>query len=262
MAEEVNSGYCTVDSIVKSALADYGEGTTHKYDQFLHWALEALKDFHMDSAKEIKTTVLEMNSYNAIDFPSDFIDWCKVGIQVGDKIKTFGVNDKIAMHFDTTDCDTPARNSEGDCNSLPSNCDSCGGYWFNNFVNEDGEILGRMFGIGGGENCLGYFRINKERRQILFDSSVTQTNIYLEYISTGFNPCEETVVNQYASKLIKFYIHWMRSIFKDGPNSGNANKWEEMYYNEYRLVRARLSDLTPEGVIEFSRKNYKLSIKN
>lgn len=261
--EQINGAYASLDSIVNSVIADLDEGSTHNYDKYLHWALEALQDFHMDSAQEVKTVMLPMNDYNAIDFPKDYVDWCKIGIAIGDKVKTFGVNDNIATYMDKDECGNPIKNSIGDCNSLPDNCsDGFGGYWFNNYINDHGEVLGRFFGIGGGSSGLGYYTVNKQSRQIQFDSVVRRTNAYMEYIGTGFNPCETTVVNQYAKKLLKLYIHWHRCKFKFGRISGETREAKQEYNDEYRLVRARLNDLTPEKIIELTRKNYKLSIKN
>lgn len=259
---DINSAYATVDSIVNAALADLGEGSTHKYDQFLHWALECLQDFHMDSAQEVKTVKLAMNDYNSIDWPADYVDWVKIGIQVGDKVKTFGVNDDIPLAFDFDDCGNPEKLAVGDCNALPENCgDWFGGYWFNNYVNDHGEILGKFFGIGGGRTGIGYYNVNKERKQIIFDSRVARTTVYMEYIGTGFNPCETTVVNQYAKKLLKYYIHWQKARFKFGSASSEAQSWKQEYGDEYAIVRARLSDLTPAKIVQLSRKNYKMSIK-
>lgn len=262
MAEELNSAYATLDSIVNSVIADLGEDSTHNYDKYLHWGIEGLQDFHMDSAQEVKTVKLAMNDYNAIDWPSDYVDWVKVGIQVGDKVRTFGVNSDIPLSLDVDDCGNPTLLAEGDCNALPDNSDGFGGYWFNNYINDHGEIIGGFFGIGGASGGIGHYTVNKERKQIQFDSSVTRTTAYLEYIGTGFDPCETTVVNQYAKKLIKNYIHWQRATFKFGAVSGEAQAWERRFDNEYRLVRGRLNDLTPQGIIELTRRNYKLSIKN
>lgn len=262
MAEELNSAYATLDSIVNSVIADLGEDSTHNYDKYLHWGIEGLQDFHMDSAQEVKTVKLAMNDYNAINWPSDYVDWTKIGIQVGDKVRTFGVNSDIALSVDTDDCGNPRLLSAADCNSLPDNCDGFGGYWFNNYVNDHGEILGRFFGIGGAGGGIGKYKIIKERKQIQFDSVVNRTTVYMEYIGTGFNPCEATVVNQYAKKLIKLYIHWHRCKFKLGRSTAETREAKLEYDVEHERVRSRLSDLTPEGIIELTRKNYKLSIKN
>lgn len=261
MGENLKSGYVTIGSIVDSVIADLDEGTTHNWDRYLHFALRGVQTWQMDSAQEVITKILTPNGYNAIDFPDDYLDWTKVGIQLGDKIITFGVNDDIALEHDTDECGNPKLNSPADCNCTDYH-DGYGGYWFHNVINEYGEHLGKSFGYGGGGSFQGYFRVDKDRKQIQFDGNVSAKKIYLEYISNGFDPCSETMVNKYAEDLIRTYIHWQRAIFKHGRSSSEAQAWGEDYDTQLRLSRARVFSITKEEVIELSRKSYKLSIKN
>jgi hypothetical protein len=254
--------YYTVDSIVKGCLVDIGENTiSSKYQRFLHWGLEAIADFHFDSAQEVKTEKLEMNDIKQVELPIDFVDLVKIGIQCGDRIKTFSVADNINLLHNTNDCGNPVAFDGCGCsvNSLPSNYSDFGGYYFFNY-NENGENLGGLYGVGGGYNSLGYYKIirNQSPGVIQFTSEVNNTNVYLEYISTGFNPSEQTVVNPYAAKLIKEYIHWRRLWFAGDPR---AQKAEEMYYAEYNRVRHRLSDFSIKDVLELSRRYYGQAIK-
>jgi hypothetical protein len=257
--ESIKSGYATISDIVFEVIADLGESGTHYFDRYLNYALRGAQEWHFDSAQEVKTVVIPMNGYNAIDFPEDYVDWVKVGIQSGDKIKTFGANDQsIALyHGETDECGNP------ELNSVNTECSNgYGGYYFTNVINSHGEHMGKMFGYGGGKNCLGSWKVNKERRQIQFDSTVTRTNVYFEYISNGFNPCGETVINQYGRNMLRIYIHWQRSIFKNGAASGESQKWEELFEREQRLARARVFDLSINEILELTRQNYKLSTKN
>lgn len=256
MKEQVDRGYATVNSIVMGALADIGESGTHYYDRFLHWALECLQDFQMDSAQETITRVLVMNDLKQVDLPADFIDYIKIGIQCGDRIKTFSVAENINMILPTDSCNNPVAFESCDCgvNDLPIALD-VGGYYFFNTFNMYGENLGAIYGHGGGYNRRGYFKINRQDWVIQFTSEVNNTNIYLEYVSTGFDPTEQTVVNQYAKKLIKQYIHWKRACYKSGPNSADALGWERQYDNEYQRVRYRLADFNIQDFYELSRRN-------
>lgn len=264
--EDLKSGYASVDSIVMSVIADLGEGGTHNYDRYLHYALRGCQDWHMDSAQEIITKCIPMNAYNAIDFPVDYLDWVKIGIQVGDRVKTFGVNDNLAVLHNLDECGNPITNQSHDCNCIPDSIGGdlgyYGGYYFDNYINEYGEHLGRFFGVGGGSIGIGHYKVNKEKKQIQFEGKVHKTNVYLEYISNGFDPCADTMVNRYAESLIRTYIHWQRAIFKFGKASGEAASWEEEYYTQLRLSRARVFDLTIKDILDASRKEYKLSIKN
>lgn len=259
--------YATLDQIVRSALADDGEQSLHKYQRYLHFAFEGAKDFFLDSAQDVKTVMLTMNNIKQVELPVDYVDWVKVGIRCGDVIKTFGVQDNLPLLHNKDDCDNPVPFDSCGCdvNTLPTDYGVLGGYKFFNFTNQYGEIIGGLFGVGGGYTDRGYFTVIRNQGDhglIQFNSEVNDTEIYLEYITNGFNPTEETVINSLAEKAIKFYIHWRVEQHKNGPASGNAQAWEFQYYNELRKVRRRMCDLTPKGILELSRKYYMLSPKN
>ena len=45
--------------------------------------------------------------------------------------------------------------------------------------------MGRKYGVGGGQNALGYYRINRQDGTINFSSDLSGKTIFLEYISDG-----------------------------------------------------------------------------
>jgi hypothetical protein len=174
--------YSTVDSIVRGALADIGENSiSSKYQRFLHWALEGIMDWNFDSAQEVKTVKLEMNDIKQIEIPKDFVDWVKVGILCGDKIKTLSVSDNIPLIHDKDDCGNPKPFNKCDCsvNTIPDNCETYGGYHFHNFIDDNGSHLGGIYGHGGGYNENGYFTVIKTASPavIQFSSDVNTTEI-------------------------------------------------------------------------------------
>ncbi len=241
--------YATINSIVDNALIDIGENTEHMYSQFLHWGLEALRDYSFDTSREIKTISLPMNPNKTVELPLDYVDYSKVGIVIGDRIKTFVVNNKIELRHDVDECGNPKpKETSTSLNSL--DLDFRGGYWFNNF-------LGRTrFGYGGTCFTAGYCRVDNQRGQIVFSSEVSTTEVYLEYITNGMNPSGESTVNEYAAKVIKLYILWMR---KENSSKFGLNQIlhaRNMYYNELRMVRSRLSKFSIQDFIEATRKGY------
>lgn len=257
--------YATIDEIVMEVIADLGESGTHKYDQYLNYALRGAREWHYDSAQEIKTVRLPMLSYNAIDWPEDYVDWCKIGIQVGERVKTLGVNDEsLALYFENgnDECGNPIPNAPV-ADTLPSDLNGYGGYYYYNYFNQHGENEGKLFGYGGGgQNPNGTWKLNRERKQFQFDACINTTYIYLEYISDGFTPCGSSVINKYAANMLRKYIHWQKSVFKEGAASGNSQKWESEYYTEYARSRGRVFSISISEILDATRANYKLSIKN
>jgi hypothetical protein len=251
----------TIDSIVRSALSARGEESLHKYQRFLQFALQAAADFYMDSAGSVKTVKLPMNDLKQVELPLDYIDWVKVGIATGDRVKVFGTNDKLPIMVDKDDCGNVKKYEGGSVglNELPVNFFNYGGYSFLNYINEYGEYIGGLYGVGGGYTDDGYYRVIKNQGEngiIQFNSQVNNTDVYLEYISSGFEPHTETKVHEYAKNAIEFYIHWRIWMHKDGPASANAQGARKEYFDELHKARRRMMDLTPRDILEISRNEY------
>lgn len=258
--------YYTIDAVVKSAMTDIGETTTHMYQLFLKYALEQLREMNIEFSREIKTVSLPMNTYKSVDLPEDCIDWIKIGIQVGERIFTMGVQSDLALLNDVDDCGNPIANlPQAPFDEKPNgiNFNNYGGYWFNNFTNNSSGTAsnGRLFGFGGGIPSRGLYRIDRERRQIRFDDSVTTTNIYLEYISDGFHPTDATYVNPLCFEYLRTAIHFRRVDGDD--NASQALKYEKSEKMWYAKLAAagRMGDLVIQDIINSSRLGYRLTNK-
>lgn len=255
--------YVTIDSIVRTALIANGDESFHKYPRFLMFALQAAKDFYMDSAQDVKTVRLPMNDLKQVELPLDFVDWVKVGIVCGNRIKVLGVCETLPILTETDSCGNikPYDNCGCGVNEFPRGFTTgiYGGYYFLNYINENGEITGGIYGYGGGYTDMSYFRLirNAGSNGILqFSTEINSTDIYIEYISNGFDPKRDTVISTYAERAIEYYIHWKVATHKSGPSSGDAQGWEFQYYNELRKARRRTMDLTPRDILEISRMYY------
>ncbi len=269
MAREIDTKkavYDTINNVVKGVCLDLLEGE-ERYEQYLHWALKAHRDWHMDQAKEVKTVICQLNSYKAIDWPVDYIDWTKVGIKCGNQILTFVNDDFMSFPIDSDADLVPDEDAE--CIDVTDTADVLGssiagqGYYYYNTLNEKGQDLGKLWGLTAKDNFLGYFRVNTERQQIQFRSRFTGlTEIYLEHISSGYNPCEETLVHPYAAQLISLFIHWQRVKFKRPYIRGEVNDAKLNYWEEFERVNGRQFDLTVEDILDVSRSGYSLIPKN
>lgn len=266
MARELSTKkkvYETIDQVVRGVCKDLEEGL-ERYETYLHWALKAHKDWHLDQAKEVKTVLLDLNAYKAVDWPDDYVDWTKIGIKYGNQLLTFVHDDYMSFPLDSDDTgNDPDLDADWEdvTDILDSNLVSqdTGGYYFYNNISPHGEDPGRLFGLTAKDNYLGYFRINREREQIQLRSRVSNlTTIYLEYIANGYNPCGESFVHPYAAHLISLFVHWQRLKHKRPYNRGQVQDAKDDYWQEYDRVCSRMFDLTVEDILECSRSGYTL----
>jgi hypothetical protein len=234
---------------------DIGD-TMSRYEQFKHWAIEGYRDFHFDLAQEVKTTVLTLTAWKAVDIPIDFVDWVMIGVVVDNQIRVFTHDNRISLY-------RPDADQDGVTDPITTTVDPTVQegvpFWFWNNRTSQGEDAGQLYGLTTKYNGVGYFKFNKERGEIQFDPSVDgSTVIYLEYISDGIDPCEKTMVNLYAAKLIKMYIHWCRLRFSKSANQAQIQRAQDDYWKEHFKVQNRIQKITVDDVLAAARDAYRL----
>lgn len=234
--QEDRQGYQKIDTIIRSYLADRGHNTLHRYIQFLKWGLEAVKKWQIDGAQEIKTVALKMDSKKAAKFPNDYMGYTKLGIKKGDRLLAFVRDDSLMTNNDT---------------GIP--------LYEYTFVN---HAKGELKGYGSGSNGSSYFTVNENRREFQFTSDLKDCPIYLEYISNGFNPNTETLVNTIAAENIRDYIHYCVARFNPrlGDAAAETRERKNTYLESVDGAKAALSNLSLEGIMEATTKPFTLTI--
>jgi len=244
-------GIVSIDSIVRSALMDINESMS-RYEQFKHWSLEGYRKFHFSIAKEIKTVKLPLTAWKAIQLPIDFVDWAMIGVVVNNKIEVMTNDNRISLYHPDED---PL---DGDPDDRTAPTDEQSTYYFYNTTSR-GEDAGQLYGLTVKDNGQGYFKMNKERREIQLSPHVDgDTEIYLEYIADSYDPCEKTMVNVLAARLIKLFIHWQRHEFAKSSTGMEKERAKDMYEKELYKVQSRLSELTVADVLEAAKDGYRL----
>ena len=228
----------------------------HYYAEGLFHAATGLRQLSMDTLQIVNTLRLPVNSYYAIDLPEDFVDDVMVGAPVGQRFQPVPKDDKIsplrAANDDGTYATYTTTNSENSVGVgyLPY------GLWYYNY-NDYGEPTGRYFGATGGARLNGY-KVVRERRQIQLTDSFTSTDALLMYISDGQSLDAASQIDARAFDAIQAFIMWKRS-----PNRANDFSPEgQHYWNQRRLLRARMNEDTLIDIKNWIRKSYTATVKN
>jgi hypothetical protein len=247
--------YASIDMIVRKWLLDKGL-PIHYYAEGMFHAVSAVRQLTIDSLQVINTKRLTLNSYNAVTLPSDFVDDISVTIPVGNLLHPLSKVDNInpLRNVSTTGAFVPYANSEAESGNffgLNTNW-----LWFWN-VNDYGEATGRYFGAGGGAAQNGY-QVFKERREIQFTETFSTDEVVLLYISNGLDIDNASRIDWNAFDAIMAFVTWKSSRnadIKDAPEAAT-------FYNEKRLLRARLNPLTAADIKNIIRKNFHAAPKN
>jgi hypothetical protein len=115
--------------------------------------------------------------------------------------------------------------------------------------------------MGGGQNSVGEFRIDKERNKIQFASGLDSQSIVMEYIANISQVDGNYVVHPYLVECLKAYIDWasIRRLRSVSPSEKEMCRRD--YYNERRRASERFSNFTIEEAMQMTRKAFKLAPK-
>ena len=240
--------YNTLDSVVRSYIADTGRTTLHGYMRYMKWAMDGLKKWHTQNSYEDKVVLLPMDKKKAVAYPEDMVTWNYLGVKVGDRIAQFNRDKTISLHHSQSGNHKAVNTQYNPANQWPELA--------SNFVNFYYEDAVNTVGFGAGSNGVGYFNDNNECKEFQFSSEVTSTDVILSYKSNGFNPTAETEVNEIAEGLLRDYIHWQAARFdkRYGDNSGETQMRKKEYGERYKEVRGQLMYITYEGILDILRR--------
>jgi len=250
---------CTLDIICRRWLLERGLPIHYYLEALLH-SSAALRELAKDTLKIINTANLPVNTYGAMNLPDDFMDDIGVFYDMGSVLKPIPHKSNmnpLRVYNETTSAFEPHTNPDinGRAISGVNFFGSANWMWYWN-VNEYGEPTGRYFGSNGG-TVQGY-QVFKERRQIQLTGGFEGGNMVLQYTSNGQSIDNATQVEWMAFKAIQSYIDWQRS-----PNAAIKNSQEAAtYYNEKRLLRSNLNEMTITDIRNVVHSAYMASPKN
>jgi len=130
-------------------------------------ALQGLRELKFDVEQVVKTIERNVNSSTLdITLPSDFVKLLRVGFKGSDgNFHALGHNPNLSLDAGVA--------SQVNDDTYDEN---------NPYYHVD---LGKKFGVGGGNNNLGYYRLNRNDNTINFSSDVAGKTVFIEYISDG-----------------------------------------------------------------------------
>lgn len=235
------NAFVPISTVVHSFLNATGIYSKSNYKRFLRIVAENYTDLNINSTSLFKTAILTIDSNNSIPWPSDFVDYVRIGVLNGGKIYTLTKNEAIV-------------------GNLVMSCgEEIGSADLSDAISEDWSV---GFGINSGTNFI-YYRSDKETRRIIFDGDGIGREIVLQYISSGVSADGQTMIPVAMVKLMRKYLHWvymdydMTKKFSQGEIE-RARRDFYIFKDEYE--RLDLS-FTADEFIDALRQGYKNVLK-
>lgn len=240
----------TLDSIVRDYLIEKGDSSMYSYARCLQIAISGVREMSMDVNGVVKHVELPVLANGTVNMPEDFMDVIKVAVHVNGSLHELSSTKNITPILPKDDCgnDLPAQGSEGS-------------YLLHNYSEphtRNGEVTGRYYGIGGGRNRFGNYRLDPDNGRILLNlSDFSITSIIMEYICDPSLVDGELLVHPYQVEAVKAWIWW-----KDIQKKRNVPMGEkEMARVDYKrckmMAKRRHKSFTLQDALETLRRHVK-----
>lgn len=146
-------------------------------------ALQGLRELTFDVEQSVKTNRRTVTSSLATALPSDYVKLLRVGYKNDDgNFVSLGYSSDLSLDA-----------------SVPSSVGSSSYDENNPYYHTD---IGKKFGVGGGKNSLGYYRVNRNDNVINFSSELAGKTVFIEYISDGVSETSSIFAADHRLKLI------------------------------------------------------------
>ncbi len=227
-----------VDTIVREYLMEIGDSQFNRYARFYGFATSGVREWNMDLTGLPNCAVLPINDNDTADLPFDYLNYSFIGLIGADGLMyPLGHRRDIALakQYDACGNPSPVSSTELIAGNLVGIQPDLYAEHFRN-----GQLAGKYFGIGGGNNGNGYFRINGNKIE-LNGVSIHANEIYIEYITDIRAVNKDYDVHPFMLETLKAWIYW-KSIQRDRNYSlGEKAQAKQDYVLSYRVSKKRIN---------------------
>lgn len=254
--DEKTSGVITFDYVVNSVFNQLNNYTQREYDRYLQFAIEGFGQLNLSNITTIRVEHLQMNDAKVVELPPDYIDYVKVAVCINGRLWTLSLNENMCVPRAEI-CGVPVRDivvADPQNLTIPGD-----GYLFpDHYFN--GRFIGGLYGIGGGFN-IAYFKVDKERRQMIFSGTIPNDEVVLEYKSTGVSKNNTTLIPFQALAALKAYIHWQRVEYDPNVSMGEKQRKKDLYEEECNVLNTFERSFTVDEYLDMCYRSSKQSPK-
>lgn len=236
-----------IKQVVQEFLVEsLGDTNFNRFARFLQIALSGLREQNFDVSGVPTTALLNVQDNDTIILPSNYVNYIRIAVCNNGNISDLGLNGNMCLNRTADSCGdlihTTASNGTTSTNNF--NFTIGEGMWeayADNYRN--GEATGRFFGIGGGGNSNGYYRIDKQMGVIQL-GQISATQIVLEYLADISQIDGQYSVHPFLVETIKGWMWWKYIQRNSSRNANEKQMAERDYHLARRLSRARFSQAT------------------
>lgn|SRR3990167_9577264 len=241
----------TIQKLVREYMIEVSENSLHKFAKYLQYAIAGLREFNLETGVP-KAVLLTINANKTVDLPADYIAFMRLALCGDDgNLHSLGHNPK--MCYLVTDKCGDLKKVDG--TGEGSFSDAEGGHIRND------EQMGRYYGVGGGNNTNGYYKI-RAREGYIELQNVDEDKLWLEYLADiERNNAGEFEVHPYLIETLKDWMQW-KAIQRNLRIPANAKIIaKDDYVRSRNIARRRFASFTIEQARQVIRKTVTMSAK-
>lgn len=239
-----------LDHIIRRFLALRGI-PLHYYFLCLIIARRLLDDMLMHSLQKCSYAIIPIGANNEGTLPSDYVDYIDVYLEVGDKKKSLGYNDRL------NERDNSGASFPISADQLAAYSNPTGTQFSPSFYNEYGDNKGRNF--GSHPQFYNSFVINRESGIIRVDNKSGLTSVTLQYLTLPTkNITNQSVIHPNFQNAMIDGIKWK---FAEWTKDKDALIYRKEYFNSLRIARASLNKMTVIEIMRSLRRQTRLTVK-
>lgn len=254
----------TIDSIVREYMVQKGKTSVdNTYPKYLQLAILSLKDINRQYNEVVKFVRIEISQSNfTAPLPLDFVNYIKFAVCYQGQMIALGKNDNMCPpHYDECgNMEITGFNTDVVDECVVGWCNQgWAGQW-----SENGNFLGGLFGVGGGNNAIGNFNIQyyDGGGYIAFQNvSTAFDEIILQYIGSAHQVDGHYVVNEAYENAIKKGIYHKEIEFLRTYNDGTKEYARRQYNNAKKAAASQRMSFTMNEVMQAVRAGYQSAPK-
>ena len=255
-------GTVSLEYIVHRVLMDLEDNSMRYYKKFMQYAIDGYTELNLYSIETIRVAYLEVNqNTKQADLPADYLFYTKIGYNKGGVAHTLSLNEDLMLVRNTDACGNGVNDNLTDSGTILNSASlPYSGYYYSPHY-RNGQFVGELYGGRGNQNNAGYYRIDKQRRKIVFNSEISLDEVILEYKSSGVEADGSTIVSREYVRTLVAYVHWQRKEHKDKVPQSEKARLMQRYIDEEKKVRRLELGFTIEEYLDVTRNSYRQTPK-
>lgn len=253
----------TIDQVVSEYILENGEPEAKRL-RLTQIAISGLREFHLDLTGTSKMVKLKKSSVNTLDLPQDYLQYIRIGIcdQRGN-LHNLGVNNNICLTNNYDSCGNVTESTQPITTSdRLTLINFTTDYAANHFRN--GEMTGAFFGLGGGNNVNGYYKIDTQN-WIIKLQGVDVSEVILEYLPNleqmDENGRMQYTIPEQCVDALKNWIYWKLIVRNRSYNLGEKQMAERNWWVSFDDARSRLYPVRLQEIQQSWRTFNTLAVK-